>query len=397
MSINNKNLLIITNGFPSEEWQSNHTFVKSQVDEIKDNFNKIYVISQTPYFPKALSKLTFLPKLYRNYALPKNYTYDNVEVFFPRYFTFPEGIFTKFRGDQCYGSILKCIRDNNISYDLIHAHFTWPSGYVAVKLKEKHEKKVILTTHGLHKTRLKKFISTYDSLNTWKNTDVIVNVSNQCLKLLSDLGLDQKKLVYLPNIVDLRKYLPITNAKEILHIPKNKKVIVSVGNLVEKKGHEYLIRALNEMRNIRTDFICYIVGGGHLEVQLNKLIHELNLEKYIILVGPKPHDEVPLWMNIADVFVLNSFVENFGVVNIEALACGIPVISTINGGSEDIITSENLGFLTKDPRNYQELSLKINSALETTWNRDKLINHSKKYASDKIMSELSTLYESVIN
>jgi len=143
-TLNDKNLLIITNGYPCRQWDTFHTFVKAQVDEIKPYFNKIFVISQNPFFPRFLNKLCFFPQLYRNYSKTKDYSYDNVHVYYPRYFSFPEGILTGFRGNSCFKSMLRCIRKNNISFDLIHAHFTWPSGYAAVKLKERYQTKVIL-------------------------------------------------------------------------------------------------------------------------------------------------------------------------------------------------------------------------------------------------------------
>lgn len=101
-------------------------------------------------------------------------------------------------------------------------------------------------------------------------------------------------------------------------------------------------------------------------------------------------------MNVADLFVLNSFVENFGVVNIEALACGTPVVSTINGGSEEIIISEDSGYLIDNPKNVKELALKINLALKKHWDKNKLISYTKKFEKSNVIENITKIYEKLL-
>jgi teichuronic acid biosynthesis glycosyltransferase TuaC len=394
---NDKNLLILTALYPDEKNNViSEPFVKVQVDELKNYFRRIYVISQTPYFPRIMSGIKYVPVMLRNYGRVEDYSYDNVEVHYPRYFTFPPGFFNKFRGESCYRAIRKLIKRKNIDFDLIHAHFTWPSGYVGVKLKKDFGKKIVLTTHGLHKNRLRKLMEDQFALETWRNADLIHVVTPKQADLLVDTGISEQTLEHIPNSIDLSEFHPISYAAKQLNIKKQGKIIITVGNLIELKGVEYLIRSLKMLKDLRNDFTCYIIGEGPLEHKLNALIDELRMQDNIKLLGPIPHDSIPLWMNLADLLVLNSFSETFGVVNIEALACGTPVVSTVNGGSEHIITSEDYGLLIDSPKNIRALSGRINQALNKKWSPNKMIQHAEQYRAEYLAEEILDSYKKLL-
>lgn len=391
-NLNKKNLLIITNGYPCREWKESHTFVKGQVDELKKYFNKIYVLSQNPYFPKILANLPKVPKLYKNYTLPKNYKYDNVEVYFVKYLTLPEGMMSKIRGDSLTRVIKKIIKKHNIKFDLIHAHFIWPSGYAAVKLKEKYGKKVVITGHG-YDVYVLPFKSGFWQKNITKileKADRILTVSSSNNKKIKELGFNAK---IIPNGFDNDLFYLRNKkaAKKELNTANNKKIILNVGALRQVKNQKNLIRACADLKKLKKEFVCYIIGDGDLKKELLNEIKKSNLSKEVKLIGPKPHDEIPKWMNASDLFVFPSYTESFGVVNIEALACGTPVVSTINGGSEGILTSEDYGFLLKNPDDYKGLAELINKALNKKWNTQKLITHSKQYQFKNVIN--STLKE----
>ena len=166
------------------------------------------------------------------------------------------------------------------------------------------------------------------------------------------------KVYYIPNGYNHDSFLDLDsqNCRKQLGLPLEKKIILNVGNLYgEVKGHKYLIEAMNKVIEQRKDVLCFIVGGGKLENKLKKQISSAGLEDYIKLVGSKPYAEIPLWMNACDVFVLPSLRESFGVVQIEAMGCGKPVVATYNGGSEEIITSEDYGLLC-EPKNSNQLA-----------------------------------------
>jgi len=136
----------------------------------------------------------------------------------------------------------------------------------------------------------------------------------------------------------------------------------------------------------RKDILCIIIGSGELYKKLERQIHSRGIEDFVILAGGKPHDEISTWMNASDLFVLPSISESFGVVQIEAMACGKPVVATRNGGSEEIVTSSNFGFLV-EPANPDDLAEKIRLALIREWDYEAIVRHVKTYAWENIRKE----------
>ncbi|WP_148883188.1 glycosyltransferase family 4 protein [Thermococcus aciditolerans] len=380
--LQDKKLLILAGSFPSKDGSFYiGSFIKGQVDELKNYFEEIIVISPQPVG-------------YRRNL--KEYFYDNVRVYYPRFFHIPVEFFRKRLGDNFFKAASRIIEGEGLEFDLIHAHFTWPSGYAGVKLKEKYNVPLIITTHGLHVTRLET-LKKRSAICTWNSADAIINVSRKCVELLMSLGIPMSRLYYIPNGVDLGKFYPMDSSvvRKMLGIPIDKKIIVSVGNLVEKKGYIYLINAAKIMRETEKDFAVYIIGGGPLYNYLQNEIRKLGLQKHVKLIGPKPHHEIPLWMNAADVFVLPSLVENFGVVNIEAMACGKPVVSTYNGGSEEIIVSEDYGLLCP-PKNPECLAEKILIALEKEWDHERIRNYAKQFTWELVVKQILDVYDKVL-
>lgn len=101
-------------------------------------------------------------------------------------------------------------------------------------------------------------------------------------------------------------------------------------------------------------------------------------------------------MNACDVFVLPSLRESFGVVQIEAMACGKPVVATRNGGSEEIITSEDYGLLC-EPASPEELAEKISIALDKEWGSEKIRGYAERFRWKNIAKEIIKVYETLLN
>jgi len=101
------------------------------------------------------------------------------------------------------------------------------------------------------------------------------------------------------------------------------------------------------------------------------------------------------WMNVANIFVLPSLSESFGVLQIEAMACGVPVVATRNGESEEIITSEDYGLLY-EPGNPDDLAEKILIALEKEWDREKIRKYAEQFTGNNIAKKVVEVYENIL-
>ena len=323
--------------------------------------------------------------------------FQRLKVHFVPVFFFKRYSTDKSLGDKMANSIRNFIKKTGLKFDLIHAHFTWPSGYVAAKLSKEFSAPLVITAHGY---------DVYDlpfRSEEWfrkvkfalESADHIITVSKSNFMLLvTKIGIPEHKISVIPNGFDPHKFGPINKAavRKQLNLPQNKKIILNVASLVSEKGQSYLIEAMKEVVRSRKDLLCIIVGDGPLRKDLENQIKNLNLEDYVKLVGAKPHDEIPLWMNAADLFVLPSLRESFGVVQIEAMACGVPVVATRNGGSEEIITSEDYGLLC-EPGNPDDLAKKILIALEKEWDRERIRKYAEQFSWDVIARKILQIYE----
>jgi glycosyltransferase involved in cell wall biosynthesis len=337
---------------------------------------------------------------WRRDAFAQDYEYDNVSVFFARYFTLPFEFSRRRRGEKAFKVVEKIIRRKKMNFDLIHAHFTYPSGYVGARLKENHKKPVILTVHEERDGFLKEiFSNNRNIIYTWNFVDKIIRVNEKDLMEFRRLQIDKSKLLFLPNGYSQDLFLPMdsNNARIKLKLPLDRTILVNIASLEAYKGQKYLIEAMKKILVIRQDIMLYIVGQGSLENSFQSLINEYGLQDNVILAGGnKPREEIPLWMNACDLFVLPSLSESFGIVQIEAMACGKPVVATRNGGSEGIIINEKLGILVK-PGDSEGLAKAILEALETEWDDEFIRDYARQFTWDGIAKGIVGVYKEVLS
>ena len=381
----NKNLLILTPAYPNESGSYiGNSFVRNQVDELKKYFKEIIVISPVP----------FSFKQYPKDKLCNNYSYDNVRVYYPCSFYMPIFYFRKVLIDNRLQIVENLIKKESISFDIIHAHFTWPSGYIGVKLKSKYNVPVVITLHANSARFYKEVDMNYPPLNyAWKNADALIRVNKKDVPVLKKFN---ENSFSIPNGFSSKfKPLDQEECRKSLGLPQNVKILFTLGWLIERKGFNYLIEAMDIILKERKNVFCFIGGSGKLKDKLQSQINDLKLEKYVKLIGFIPDEALLLWMNACDVFVLPSLSESFGVVLIEAMACGKPVISTYNGGSEEVVISEEYGLLM-EPRNSINLAKKIEIALEKEWNHQKINEYAQQFTWKDIATKILDLYHKVI-
>jgi glycosyltransferase involved in cell wall biosynthesis len=316
----------------------------------------------------------------------------------PRFFTLP---FEEVRKRNCYLAARSCIKalsQNTFSFDLIHAHVLY-NGFIGAKLKNRHNKPLIVTAHGgdvydlpfrdnWHRTIVRYVLS---------EADEVITVSEFNASKLLSLGLSSNKLHVIPNGYNPNLFKPLSSfsARQKTGLPSNKKVILSVGNLVDVKGHIYLIYAMKTILKKRNDVILVIVGSGPLKEKLQKIVFQLGLSGKILFVGRKMHEQIPIWLNASDIFVLPSLSEGFPTVIPEAFACGKPIIATRVGGVPEAVTNDDVGLLV-DPKDSSALASAILYALERNWRKELILSHSRTYSWSNLVQEILAVYEHAI-
>ena len=305
-------------------------------------------------------------------------------------------------GDKIAKKAEEIIDRENIEFDLIHAHFTYPHGYAAVKLGKKYNIPVVIIAHGYDVYDLPFRDKEWEKKIKWtlNQTNHVITVSQSNKKILVEkLGVSENKLYVIPNGFNSKSFYPIidkTNVKQKLNLPLDKKIVLNVANLHPVKGQRYLIEAVKEIVKHREDVLYIIIGDGMLRKDLKAQIKKLGLENYVKLAGPKPHDEIPLWMNTADLFVLPSLSEGNPTVMFEALGAGLPFVGTRVGGVPEIINSEDYGLLCESA-NPKDLAEKILIGLDKEWDREKILEYAKQFTWENIAKEIMEIYNKLLS
>jgi glycosyltransferase involved in cell wall biosynthesis len=184
-------------------------------------------------------------------------------------------------------------------------------------------------------------------------SDLIIALSRYTLDKLQNIyGIPAGKIAVIPGGIDLVRFHPAFDKRalrERLHLPQEKTILLTVRNLVQRMGIENLIIAMQEIAKWEPNIVLIIGGTGPLKDDLAKLSRRLNLDQHINYTGFIPEDALPEYYQAADIFVLPTIeLEGFGLVTLEALASGTPVLGTPVGGTQEILSRFDSRFLFKD-------------------------------------------------
>jgi len=366
-----KNILVI-NVIPSGVGGI-QTYGKTLEEKLKSSNISVerietYTVSAENDFPseisrKAIRVLTNLVRLFKIIEQNKNNKKIIIHAHIARCISFWE--------NSLY-TILGNFLDIPIVFQIHNSLFS--QEYLGSNILGKNLKKLILD-------RVNIIIA---SLNYWKSIFLKIG----CVT--------DEKVVVINNFVtitELNKYKKF-NCREMLELPKNKNIILSIGRLSGEKGYKYLIKSIPHVIKKKHDTLFIIIGEGYLKSELKKQIQNLNIGEYVKLVGEKKHDEIPLWLNAADIFVLSSLRETFPMTILEALSSGKPVICTKVRGLHEIINSEDYGLLV-EPANPEDLAEKILIALDKEWNEKKIKKYAEQFTWEKVGREMVSLYEKI--
>lgn len=188
-----------------------------------------------------------------------------------------------------------------------------------------------------------------------RRCDRIVALSRYTQEKLRQVhGISNNRVEIVPGGVDLVRFHPAGDkaaARKELSIPEDRFALLTVRNLVPRMGLDNLVLAMKDAAKRVPKALLIIGGHGPLRDELQHLVNHLGLQNHVRMVGFIPEDALARYYQIADLFVLPSLdLEGFGMVTLEALACGLPVLGTPVGGTREILTRWDKRFLLSDHR-----------------------------------------------
>lgn len=338
-------ILIVSHMYPSTAKEISGIFVHEQAIELARLGCEVKVISAVPWAPFPVNRLKADWRAYPE--IPLREIREGIESYYPRYVSFPGMHLLEYSGYFMYYGLRKIAEQiyDSFKFDLIHAHAALPSGYASALLARRFEKPLVITIHGqdayytIQKgRRCRKAVH-------WAVTqaDRVIMVS-QPLRNVLEKGLETtfSNILVIHNGVSRGK---IYLGK--IEQPESSKVILTLGGLSERKGHRYAIEAMACLMHKHSAVHYKIVGAGPLRRKLEGLSNKLGVESKVEFLGFVRNDEVPRLLASCDIFLLPSWDEAFGIVYLEAMANGKPVIGCRGEGIEDFVEHGKTGLLVK--------------------------------------------------
>ena len=272
--------------------------------------------------------------------------------------------------------------------DIIHSHLSYPGGFLGVIIQQKLKIPNVLTEHSRIKSYFRSWFHKQCVKYALRNTASLISVSSILGEEINSFCHRQVTVIH--NIVDIDKFeLKKNRPGEIINIG----FLGSLKN--NNKGLDLLLKSVSLLK--RRDFILHIGGDGELLNNFKKMAKDLDIESECNFYGEITPNEIADFYSKLDLFVLPSRSETFGIVLIEAMACGIPVIATRCGGPQEIVTPST-GILVQTD-NAEELRTAILSISQSigSYSRETIRNYANdNFGKETFVKRLSILYEEIL-
>lgn len=308
-------------------------------------------------------------------------------------------------------------RDQGLNYPLIHTNY-WLSAWAGLELQKNSGIQLVHTYHSLGAVKYQSVPNLPHIANTrlmvereiLEKANCIIATSPQEQETLRSLVSNRGQIEVIPCGTDTDNFRLISkaDARVKLKLGSHEKVILYVGRFDERKGIETLVRAFallkeQELKNLK----LVIVGGSSVgmpdeeeRIRIEAIVDQLGLRESTLFAGRIGHDLLPLYYTAADVCVIPSHYEPFGLVAIEAMACGVPVVASNVGGLKFTIIPEETGLLVA-PKDTQAFADGIHRILfDDLWARkmrkQASANVNQRFSWTGVTIQLSELYRHVL-
>lgn len=319
--------------------------------------------------------------------------------------------------------VLELMDRENIRYDLYHSHY-WMSGWAAVEIARRRPAPIV---HMFHTLGAMKDLARGDGAppelgarrevehRLMRDVDRIVAATDvDAGHMVEHYGADPGKIAIIPPGVDLERFRPMDRAEALARTGYDPcdRLLLFVGRMDPVKGLDTLLRAMHEVvrrEPAMLEHACLCVVGGQkpedeaavdAEIEhIHALRRQLGLGDFVRFVGMLSQDDLPHWYNAAEVVIVPSRYESFGMVALEAMACGTPVIATDVGGLATLVRDGRTGFLVPDGDPIA-LANKLLPLLALPEIHDTLGEHgmatAEAYGWPSIAERVEALYEDVL-
>jgi glycosyltransferase involved in cell wall biosynthesis len=388
-------VLVVTELWPPHSG----SFIFEQVKAIAPHVTAAVVVLVA--HPPPLSRYRTRRSRYSEKTAGPELTHD-IPVYYLHYHTIPE-LGRYLNSIQAYRALTHFLRQQKERFDLIHAHFAYVAGFAAARAGRRFRLPVIVTAYGsdinFYTQRTpRNWVAAQLTIWGLRHAAAVTVLSDDLQKKVSALGVPEHRLAVVPLGIQLADFFPRGEKRALrqqLQLSEIGPVFLCVANLVPVKGPKFLLDAFARVCSQLPQAKLVMVGSGELELILKAQAQKLEIDRQVIWLGRKPHAEIPLWMSAADFLVLPSLSEGYGLVVLEALACGTPVIATRVGGVPEILASSDLGMMTP-PGDSEALARVMLDAVAKKWDTKKLVDYAHSNTWTERAQRFLQVYQNVL-
>ncbi len=297
--------------------------------------------------------------------------------------------------------------------DIVHAHTPFALGLLAKYISERQLIPLIYTHHTHYPEYAKAYLKEKIFLpylakiySTWFSnvSDAIIAPSLKIKKLLRKYGVKKKIPIYiLPTGINLKLFKKAREKAQILKkklkISPKTKILLSVSRIGEEKNIEFLMRTMREILKKKDDFLFLLVGDGPFLGELKKIAKDLKIINNIIFTGRIPHKDIPLYYQAADLFVFASLTETQGIVILEALSSGLPIVALKDDALSGIVLDNKNGFLVEreSPKLFSQKIIEPleDSAIYKKFSKE-AVKTVRQFSETNVAKKLIEIYKSQI-
>ncbi|MGA7799200.1 MAG: glycosyltransferase family 4 protein [Gammaproteobacteria bacterium] len=279
-------------------------------------------------------------------------------------------------------------------FDAVHAGRVLPEGLIGWLVAKMIRKPLVVYAHGEELTTWKQPGKHRVMTFVFQHADRVVANSEFTRQELLQVGVQQERISLIHPGVDVQRFrpgLPVSDLTSRLGLNKEQRLILSVGRLSRRKGFDQVIQALPGLVSRGIDAHYAIVGIGEDKTYLEGLAEQRNVGARVHLLGHVPMEELPRWYNAADVFAMpnreiDGDTEGFGMVYLEAAACGTPAIAGRAGGTSAAVVDGVTGVLV-DGTSTQAVEAALATMLEDGEFAARIAEQARKRAREELSWE----------
>lgn len=371
--------LWICDYFPRPHDMTTGTWALETAVALQEAGLPVVVLAPTPWIPRSIAPA----RSFREWSsVPREWQAGGVPIYYPRCPHYPrrwvhENLYNRFPFlDSAFlwpwlrGAARRVMEAH--PFDVVHANFLFPSGYLGLKLKRRFGTPLVVHERSVQRLGMAREHARRGRVyrRILREADVVITENQSMAADLREME---------PSMRDLRVFKqpgahPATVASvERMRPPvfMNRQVVLSVGALSKRKGHEFLVRAIAQIKAEFPDLACRIIGEGSERRKLGELAAELGVSEIVELVGRRPHAEVLGEMSWCDVFALPSSGEAGGTVYGEAMQFGKPIIACAGEGITEVVEDGVHGLLVP-PRDPERLAEALRRLLGDASGRERM-------------------------